>query len=430
MNTSRVELTQTGKVILAAVMVLVVVGVACIYVTNTHYSAGHDGPRNAAKQIFRVLLSLVAGLAVLRVGYRWIARYSYFFFMASLLLLVPPFLAKVFHTSMGGVVAPRNGAYRWIHLPGFPLQPSEFMKVAFVIALAWYLRYRRNYRRFGGLLIPLMISTIPLTLILLEPDLGTCVLLVFVLMTMLFLAGAKISHLCVIALMGVAMVPLAWTQIEGYQRLRVASVLLQSDGLRKAIRERPDAYSYLATRRQAIEWPVSSGYQLVHSKNAIGSGGVLGYGWGSGMYVTGSLLPDRHNDFIFSLIAHQWGFIGCCLVLACYGVIVLCGVLIAQATTEPFARLLSIGLTSLIVTQVLVNVGMTLGLMPITGMTLPFVSYGGSSMVTNFVCIALLISVSRHRPFLLAEKPFEFGAKRRKTLYLSEPGEEVSAASP
>ncbi len=428
MTPSRVDLTQTGKVILAAVMVLVVVGIACIYVTNTHYSAGHDGPRNAAKQVLRVVLSLGLGLIVLRVGYRWISRYSYFLFFVALLLLVPPFVAKVLHTSMGGLTAPRNGAYRWIHLPGFPLQPSEFMKVAFVIALAWYLRYRHNYRTFAGLLVPLMISTIPLALILLEPDLGTCVLLVVVLMTMLFLAGAKIAHLAIIALIGLAMVPPAWTQIEDYQRLRVASVLLQSDRLREAIQERPADYEQLATKRQAIEWPVSSGYQLVHSKNAIGSGGVLGYGWGNGMYVTGSLLPDRHNDFVFSLIAHQWGMVGCCLVLACYAVIVLCGVLIAQATTEPFARLLSAGLTSLIVAQVLVNIGMTLGLMPITGMTLPFVSYGGSSMVTNFVCIALLISVSRHKPFLLAEKPFEYGAKRRKTLYLSEPGEEVSAA--
>lgn len=159
------------------------------------------------------------------------------------------------------------------------------MKVAYVIALAWYLRYRKNYRRFGGLLIPVAISAVPVGMILLEPDLGTALLLLPVLLTMLFMAGARMRHLVLIMLIGLAAAPIAWWQIKGYQRARVTAVLLQSQTLRQAVIDHPEPYAFLVSKRQAIEWAASSGYQLVHSKNAVGSGGVLGQGWGDGVYV-------------------------------------------------------------------------------------------------------------------------------------------------
>lgn len=425
MKRATLDLTRPGWAILIAILVLVTSGIASIYVTNTHYAAGHDGPRNASKQLVRVVVSLIVAVGVLKVGYQRIARYAYAIFLIALALLVPLLLARLLHTSFGGLTEPRNGAYRWIHLPGFPLQPSELMKVAYVIALAWYLRYRKNYRRFAGLLLPFVISTVPLSLILLEPDLGTVLLMAAVLFTMLFMAGAKVGHLAVIVALGVAMAPLAWGQIKGYQRLRITAVMLQSDALRQAVIKDPDRYSLLATKRQAIEWAAGSGYQLVHSKNAVGSGGMFGHGWGDGVYVSSSLLPDRHNDFVFAVIAHQWGFLGCLLVLACYGAITIFGVVIASATTEPFGRLLAVGILALIVTQVLINVGMAIGLMPITGMTLPFVSYGGSSLLTNFAAVALLINVSQHRPFLLATRPFEFFDQERQRAHLAEHEQDI-----
>lgn len=121
------------------------------------------------------------------------------------------------------------------------------------------------------------------------------------------------------------------------------------------------------------------------------------------------LLPDRHNDFVFAVVAQQWGLIGCLIVLCAYVTIVLSGARIASATTDPFGRLLAVGIVILLSVQVVINVGMTIGLMPITGMTLPFVSYGGSSLLSNAIAVALLISVSQNRPFLLATRPFEFG---------------------
>ncbi|MCH7885177.1 MAG: FtsW/RodA/SpoVE family cell cycle protein [Planctomycetes bacterium] len=405
-------LTQPGWLVLVSMVVLVTLGTASIYVTDTHYVRGHDGPVNAAKQVVHVVVGLALASLVLRIGYQRIARYGYALFGLAVLALVPLLLAKMLGTTFGGMVEPRNGAFRWIQLPGFQVQPSEFVKLTYVIALAAYLRYRRNYRRFGGLLLPFLISIFPLALILAEPDLGTVLLLIPLLFALLFTAGAKILHLGIIALIAVAMAPLAWGQIKGYQRLRVTAVLLQSERLRQAVIHDPETYAALATKRQALEWAAGSGYQLVHSKNAIGSGGLWGQGWGQGAYVTHSLLPDRHNDFVFSLIGHQWGLLGCVVVLACYSVIVVAGMRIASVTTDPFGRLLAIGIITLIATQVLINVGMTLGLMPITGITLPFVSYGGSSMLSSLLSISLLISVSQHRPFLLATKPFDFVKQR------------------
>ncbi|NOX57470.1 MAG: FtsW/RodA/SpoVE family cell cycle protein, partial [Planctomycetes bacterium] len=149
-------------------------------------------------------------------------------------------------------------------------------------------------------------------------------------------------------------------------------------------------------------------FQLVASKAALGSGGLFGHGWGKGTYVEHSFLPDRHNDFVFSIVGHQWGLVGCLVVLCCYVVIIVAGVEIASVTPEPCGRLLAMGVVCLIAAQTLINVGMTVGMMPITGMTLPFVSYGGSSLLTNAIAAALLISVSQHRPFTLARKPFEW----------------------
>ena len=411
MRRATLDLTQPGWVILIAITLLVVIGVACIYVTNTHYARDPDGPANAGRQCIRVLVSGLLAIAILWVGYQHISRYAYAIFIVATALLVPLLLAKLFHTSFGGLTEPRNGAYRWLHLPGFPLQPSELMKLAYVIALAWYLRYRKNYRRFGGLLLPVVLSAVPLALILLEPDLGTALLLLPVLFIMLFMAGARIRHMLILVGMALLATPLMWGQIKGYQRARVTSVLLQSETLRQAMIDRSETFGFLGTRRQAIEWAASSGYQLVHSKNAVGSGGILGYGWGRGAYVRSGLLPDRHNDFVFSIIGHQWGLAGAGLVLGCYVVIVLAGARIAAATADPFGRLLAVGVIALFATQVLINVGMTIGLMPIAGMTLPFVSYGGSSLLSNFAAAACLISVSQSRPYLLATRPFEFASE-------------------
>jgi len=416
------SLTLPGWTILGAVTCLFLIGLATIYVTDTHVRPGHDGPYNAKKQLIFMAGGVVAGAFVLRIGYRRIGRHAYAIFLAVLVLLIPLLIARMTHTTFGGLIPSRRNAYRWIQLPVFQLQPSEFMKIAYILALAWYLRYRRNYRRFGGLVRPLLASAIPLMLILRQPDLGTCMIMLPVLFIMLFLAGAKSSHLAIILAIALAAAPLAWAQIHRYQRLRIAAVLLQSDSLREAIAKSPhDRYAFLASKRDAVEWAASSGYQLLASKTAIGSGGVFGHGWGRGPYVERQFLPDRHNDLIFAVIAHQWGMIGCLVVLAAYAAIIVAGAVIASQTREPFGRLLAVGVIALLATQITINIGMAVGLMPITGMNLPFVSYGGSSLLSNFLACALLISVSQRRPYLLSRRPFDFMPRRvRRLIYDAE----------
>jgi len=221
-------------------------------------------------------------------------------------------------------------------------------------------------------------------------------------------------------ILGATMVPIAWPHMKDYQRLRVTSVLLQSESVREAVWSNPKKWGFLATKREAATWSSDSGYQLVQSVRAVATGGFLGQGWGEGVYVNRSWLPDRHNDFIFAIIAHQFGLVGCLLVLLCYGLFVAAGTFIASAASDPGARLLAVGIVALIAAQVMINVGMTVGLMPITGMTLPFISKGGSSLLANIVAAALLISVARERPFVLSNKPSQYGREREEQLLFAQ----------
>ncbi len=408
MKSRSLNLSQPAWAVLAAAAMLYVIGLLCIYATE----AGRAAPAiKTTRQLFNLAAGCAGFVGVLWLGYPWFKRFAPIIVALAVVGLIPLVLAKF--VPLGGLVPEKRGAHRWIQLPFYSIQPSELMKVAYVIGLAAYLRYRQNYRTFLGLMIPLAASLVPLVLILLEPDLGTALLIMPVLFVMLFAAGARTKHLVGLAAVGVCMVPVLWMQLHPYQRSRVLGVLLQSETLRQRIIAEPDKYEFLGTEKQAREWEVASGMQLVRSKAALGSGGLTGHGWGEGAFVEFSFLPDKHNDFIFAMVGHQWGLIGCLVVLTCYTIIVLAGIEIAAGTMDPFARLMAVGIVALLATQVIINIGMTIGLLPITGMTLPFVSYGGSSLLTNFIGLGLLVSVSRYRPYLLANRPFEFGGDRR-----------------
>ncbi len=406
------DLTQPGWVIAVAVAILVAMGLAAICASNTVPVGGRNvsSAVMAGKQAGVAVACLALSILILRIGYMQLARMSYPIFFICLILLLPMIVSKYFGFTFGGLVPESRGAFRSIRLPGFSLQPSEFMKVSYILAMAWYLRFRKNYRTIDGLMLPILFSIIPMVLILFEPDLGTVLLFIPVLFGMLFVAGARIKHLGAIILLGMVVAPFTFMKLHSYQKSRIMAVALQSKTFRAKIEADPEKYAFTGVnKREAQEWEVSSGMQLVRSKAALGSGGVFGQGWGKGTYVEYNFLPDRHNDFVFAIVGHQWGHLGCLLVLGCYVAIVIAGVEIASVTPEPCGRLLAMGVVCLISAQTVINVGMTVGLMPITGMTLPFVSYGGSSLMTNFVATALLISVSQNRPFSLARKPFEWG---------------------
>jgi len=489
-----IRMERVSWLILVPVGLLVTAGILAIYATETQEGSG--GAPHTLRQGIYLLASLIAMAVALAVPYQRIGRYTYLLFILMLLLLVLLALRRRPEFAFLNPIIPVvRGSARWIRLGTsslyFQLQPPEFMKVAFILALARYLRFRENYRTLRGLMPPFLLTLLPMLLILFQPDLGTVLLMLPVLFAMLYTAGARLAHLVLIVLLSTLATPIAWRAMEPYQRNRIlvlvgqlapardkllarhavssatrsaegqaavlppvdlnwherlalavliptfreAQLLQKQDAMARqgpadadvlpdppAIPTRslllfkgrfdPDAQQDLQIRKwiagRLTRLHRQQGYQLRHSKVAMGSGAMAGRGLWEGTYVRYGFLPDRHNDFVYAVLGHQWGMIGCVVVLLLYVLIILGGVEVATAVDDPFGRLLVVGVIALLATQVFVNVGMTIGLMPITGMTLPFVSFGGSSLITNFVAIGLLINVSQHRPIRIARRPFEF----------------------
>jgi rod shape determining protein RodA len=184
-------------------------------------------------------------------------------------------------------------------------------------------------------------------------------------------------------------------------------VLFQYEWICEKAQQHPAFARFLiGTEFSEKKWKNDWGYHLIRSKYAVASGGMTGCGFRKGPFISYNFLPERHNDFIFAAIAHQWGFIGCIILFLLYAILVACGLEIAGNNTDPFGKLLAVGIVAMFVVEVLVNVSMTLGLMPITGLTLPLVSYGGSSLLVNMIAVGLLNNVGRCRPFTVAPRLF------------------------
>ncbi len=396
--------------LLLAALALVALGIVTIY------SVGNPAEPSPAvemgtvgnlwkKQLIFAVIAFAGYVAINLVNYRKLGSVSYWIY-ASVLLLLALLVVSRYVVELPFAPASHN-AHRWIVLhPRLPwIQPSELCKLGYILALAWYLRYRSNYRNFNALLGPFILTLLPMVLILVEPDLGTVILMMPVFLTMLFVAGAKVKHLLMIVLAAMVLSPLLWSKMKPYQQTRISSVILQNAWIREKAEQYPALGRILVGGRFSTkQWMRDEGYQLIRSKFAVASGGMKGYGFRKGLFIKYNFLPDRDNDFIFAMIAHQWGFLGCLAVLGLYALIVVCGLEIAANNTDPFGRLVVIGIIAIFIVEVLVNVSMTMGLMPITGLTLPLVSYGGSSLLVSMICVGLLNNVGRCRPFSVAPK--------------------------
>jgi cell division protein FtsW (lipid II flippase) len=400
-------------VLLGATLALVAIGIAVIY------SIGHPtqaSPVSQAgkwsifwkKQLIFAIIGLAGFIAVNLVNYRRFGTISFWIYAFVLVLLAILLISRfIVHIPF---VPEINGTHRWIkfkvagrELPA--IQPSEICKIAYILALAWYLRYRSNYRNFRALIGPFVLTLLPMILILLEPDLGTVLLMMPVFFAVLFVAGAKVKHLLIIVLFAVIVSPLFWYKMEPYQRTRISSVLLQNNWIRQKAELYPTLGKILVGRKfSARQWENNWGYHLTRSKFAVASGGKGGYGFRQGPFIKYDFLTHRHNDFIFAIIAHQWGFLGCLVLLGLYVIIIGCGLEIAAHNTDPFGRLLAAGIVAMFAVEVLINVSMTVGMMPITGLTLPLVSYGGSSLLVSMASVGLLNNIGRRWPFTVARK--------------------------
>ena len=394
--------------LVTSVVLLVAIGVASIYaVGNPVQAPSADGmgalQGKYLKQLAFFALGTLGFVGINLVNYRVLGEISLWLFAGVLLLLTVLLVSKFYPLAF----APRiNGTHRWIRLsPALPaIQPSEFCKLAYILALAWYLRFRKNYGSLNALVGPFAFTLLPMVLILAEPDLGTVLLLMPILFVMLFVAGAEVKHLVLILIAAAAVSPFLWQRMPSYQRQRISSVLLQNEKVRQATESKEWLQVLLADRGfSAEDWMRDGGYQLIRSKDAIASAGWTGYGFRRGPFMKYNFLPARETDFIFASIAHQWGFLGCMVLVVLYAVIVLCGLEIASNNTDPFGRLVVVGILTMFVIEVFVNISMTVGVMPITGLTLPFVSYGGSSLLVNLMSVGLLNNIGRCRAFTVAK---------------------------
>ncbi len=317
----------------------------------------------ASKQAIWMAVGVGVMLFTLRFPYRilqdWVwPMYGTVLFLLVLVLFMPA----------------RLGAHRWIDLGFFSLQPSELAKVTTIIALSYLLKSRNIAREgLGSAGIPFLVTIVPLLLILKEPDLGTGLLLMPVLLALLYVSGFRMRWLLIFLSVAAAAAPFLYNHLKDYQKLRILTFL------------NPDRD------------PLGSGYNIIQSKIAIGSGGLWGKGWMEGTQTQLRFLPERHTDFIFSVVGEEGGFIACAFMILALTVIMHRGFRIAQDCPGRFGRLLATGITTLLASQAIINISMTMGLVPVVGMPLFFVSYGGSSIVANMFLVGVLLNIGMHR---------------------------------
>ncbi len=352
--------------LILAVFGLLAFGMAAIYSATW---GGQPGlPKDDA--IYRQLIYAAAGLVLMAVlvafDYRTLAAAAWPLYLGCLALLgVVLLFGKTSY-----------GAQRWIDLGVFPLQPSEVAKVALIMTLARYLaRHEEEIGRFRHVLSSLVILALPVGLILAQPHLGAAVVMGIIWLGMMIAAGIRILHLLLLALAGLSASPLIWLALPDYQRGRI----FQFFNLTGAE-------------------PLQDDYNIRQALISIGSGGLTGRGYLSGTQSQLHFLRVRHTDFIFSLLAEELGFIGACVLLILLLLLLWRMLRVATLSHDGFGRYVAVGVASYIMIQAFINIGMNVRLLPVVGMPLPFVSYGGSSLVTALVCVGILESiVMRHK---------------------------------
>jgi rod shape determining protein RodA len=266
-----------------------------------------------------------------------------------------------------------KGARRWLNLGFMRLQPSELMKIAVPLMLAWYFQRREAILRLHHYGVALLLLALPVVLIVKQPDLGTALLVLAAGFYVIFFAGLSWKILAGMVLSALAAAPLIWTMMRDYQKSRILTLLdPESD-------------------------PLGKGFHIIQSTIAIGSGGIFGKGWGQGTQSQLEFIPERHTDFIFAVISEEFGLIGNVALLVLYSLLIARGLMIAANAPTLFTRLLAASITMIFFTYAFVNIGMVCGVLPVVGVPLPFISYGGTALVTLFFGVGILMSIHRHR---------------------------------
>lgn len=341
------------------------------------YSASFENVRVSRKVFYDQLLCVFIGLMVMyllsHVDYKRFFDIAYVFYGFTIFLLVIVLI--------GGRDA--LGARRWIDFGGINFQPSEVSKLSLILVLGRYFSKRRPIILldwigkmevvFWELIFPFLLTAASMLLIFKQPDLGTSLLLLGIFLVMIFAGGLRLRYVFGFLAAGLCVVPFAWHFLKPYQKDRLLVFLNPN-----------------------ID-PLGAGYTIIQSKIAVGSGKILGKGWLAGTQNQLNFLPERHTDFIFSVIGEEWGFIGAICLIYCYFRLINCGLNIADQVKDKFGVMIAVGIVAILALQVIINIGMVIGLFPIVGITLPFVSYGRTSFLIFSVMMGLLLSLSKRR---------------------------------
>jgi rod shape determining protein RodA len=329
----------------------------------TQYSAAFDFPGRFEGHLRNLLASLVVMWAVASLPPSVLARSAVPIYLLGLALLVA--------VALFGDVS--KGARRWLHVGVTRIQPSEVMKIATPMMLAWYFQRREGILRWYDFVNAATLLLVPTLLIARQPDLGTAILVLSAGTYVIFLAGLNWKVIVALLFGGIASLPLLWMVMKDYQRQRVLTLLDPTSD------------------------PLGKGFHIIQSEIAVGSGGVWGKGFMQGTQTHLEFIPERTTDFIFAVLAEEWGLFGACVLLLLYLMLISRGFVIATSAGTEFRRLLAGALTLALFTYVFVNMGMVTGILPVVGVPLPFMSYGGTAMVTLGIAMGALMAISRNR---------------------------------
>ncbi len=351
------------KVLLAIVFIICIGGLFILY-SATQVKSLPFVESYVFRQIIWIALATVLLVVMINMSYQKFLDISYALYAVNVILLA---LVLILGRE-------RLGAQRWFAIGDFAFQPSEFIKISFILVFASLLGSKKvDFQYARAFIIPLIVLAVPFLLVVVQPDLGTALLLLPIFFSMMYVAGARIKHLVVLLLVALASTPFFWHFLRDYQRQRLLVFL------------NPNVD------------PLGAGYTIIQSKIAVGSGGLIGKGWLAGTQNQLNFLPERHTDFIFSVIGEEWGLFGALALTLLFFLIVKRGLDIAHSTNDMYGKLVAVGIITLLTLQVVINIAMTIGFMPVVGIPLPLVSYGGSSMITSFIAIALLLNIGMRR---------------------------------
>jgi rod shape determining protein RodA len=395
-----------------AVLLILFIGVVIIYSASRGENV--ESSLVWVKQVVWVLISIAIMVTIIYIPVKYIYAFAYIFFGLMFFCLI---LVDLFGSSAGG-------SERWLKFGVIRFQPSEFMKVAVILAMARYMSFKKNKpTTYAKSLIPILFILFPMGMVLLQPDLGTSMVFCALIFPMLYWAGLDSIRLFFLiapilsAIFAAPFIPwfnwVTWVVfmffilgVLYYTRqtltgmgLAIGSNILAGIATPIAFnRLKPYQQERISTFIKPEADPLGAGYQIIHSKVAIGSGGIIGKGLGNGKYTELGFLPRSHTDFIFAVIGEELGFIGSVAIIGIISYIAYRGIKIASSIRNPFMSLSAIGISTVFIFHVYVNVGMAIGIMPVTGIPLPFLSYGGSSCISNAVMVGLLLnfSVNRH----------------------------------